>query len=60
MIIKRDIPTKCTFLLNQWKRNLNLTNYEKTKFKNILNQIDFQIKKLEKLINQQKRKYYHY
>ena len=48
MIIKRDIPKKCTFLLSQWKKNLNLTNYEKTKFENVLNQLDFQIKKLEK------------
>ncbi len=48
MINKRDIPTKCKFLLSQWEKNLNLTNYEKTKFKDILNQLDFQIKKLEK------------
>ena len=48
MINKRDIPTKCKLLLNQWKKNLNLTNYEKTKFENILNQLDFQIKKLKK------------
>ena len=46
MINKRDIPTKCTFLLSQWKENLNLTNYERTKFDNTLNQLDFQIKKL--------------
>ena len=48
MINKRDMPTKCTFLLNQWKKNLNLTNYERTKFENILKQLDFQIQKLEK------------
>ena len=48
MINKRDIPTKCTFILNQWKKNLNLTNYERTKFNTILNQLDLQIKKLEK------------
>ncbi len=48
MINKRDIPRKCTFLLSQWKKNLNLTNFEKTKFENTLNQLDFQIKKLEK------------
>ena len=48
MINKRDIPTKCTFLLSQWKKNLNLTNYERTKFENVLNQLDFQIKKLER------------
>ena len=48
MINKRDIPTKCKFLLSQWKENLNLTNYERTKFEDILNQLDFQIKKLEK------------
>ena len=30
------------FLINQWKENLNLTNYERTKFKDILNQLDFQ------------------
>ena len=48
MINKRDISTKCTFLLNQWEKNLNLTNYERTKFENVLNQLDFQLKKLEK------------
>ncbi len=48
MINKRDIPTKCIFSLSQWKKNLNLTNYERIKFENILNQLDFQIKKLEK------------
>ena len=48
MINKKNIPTKCKFLLSQWKENLNLTNYERTKFENILNQLDFQIKKLEK------------
>ena len=47
MINKRDIPTKCKFLLNQWEKNLNLTNYERTKFKDILTQLDFLIKKLE-------------
>ena len=45
---KREIPTKCKFLLDQWKKNLNLTNYERTKFENILNALDFQINKLEK------------
>ena len=30
------------------EKNLNLTNYERTKFEDILNQLDFQIKKLEK------------
>ena len=48
MINKKNIPTKCKFLLSQWKENLNLTNYERTKFEDILNQLDFQIKKLEK------------
>ncbi len=48
MINKRDIPKKCTFLLSHWKKNLNLTNYERTKFASTLNQLDFQIKKLEK------------
>jgi len=48
MIIQNNIPTKCKFLLSQWKENLNLTNYERTKFEYILNQLDFQIKKLEK------------
>jgi len=48
MTYKKDIPTKCKFLLDQWKRDLNLTNYEKTKFKDILNQLNFQINKLEK------------
>jgi len=48
MINKRDIPTKCRLLLSQWKKNLNLTNYERTKFEKVLNQLDFQINKLEK------------
>jgi len=48
MTNKRDISTKCTILLSQWKKNLNLTSYERTKFETILNQLDFQIKKLEK------------
>jgi len=48
MINKRDTPTRCKFLLSQWKENLNLTNYERTKFEDILNQLDFQINKLEK------------
>ncbi len=48
MINKRDIARKCKFLLGQWKENLNLTNYERTKFEDILNQIDFQIEKLDK------------
>ncbi len=48
MINKRDIPTKCKFLLNEWKKNLNLTNFEKTKFEDNLNQLDLQIKKLER------------
>ncbi len=47
MINKIDIPTKCKLLLSQWKENLNLTNYERAKFKNVLNQLDFQIEKLE-------------
>ncbi len=45
---KKNIPARCKFLLNQWKENLNLTNYEITKFATILDQLDFQIKKLEK------------
>ncbi len=48
MINKRDISRKCSFLLGQWKENLNLTNYERSKFKKVLHQLDFQIKKLEK------------
>ena len=48
MIKNKNIPTKCKFLLSQWKENLNLTNYERTKFENILNQLDYQIQKLEK------------
>tara|TARA_Y100001968_G_scaffold33821_1_gene25995 strand:- start:116 stop:1432 length:1317 start_codon:yes stop_codon:yes gene_type:complete len=47
MINQKYIPTKCKFLLCQWKEDLSLTNYEKTKFEDILNQLDFQIKKLE-------------
>ncbi len=48
MIIKKDIPVTCKFSLYQWKDNLNLTNYERTKFKDILDQLDFQISKLER------------
>tara|TARA_Y100001968_G_scaffold285497_1_gene285527 strand:- start:3853 stop:5166 length:1314 start_codon:yes stop_codon:yes gene_type:complete len=48
MTKKRDIPAKCKFLLNQWKKNLNLTNFEKTKYEAILNQLDLQLTKLEK------------
>ncbi len=48
MINKKNLPTKCTYLLSQWKKNLNLTSYERNKFENVLNQLDFQIKKLEK------------
>ena len=48
MINKREISSKCKFSLVQWKNNLNLTNYERTKFKEILSQLDFQINKLEK------------
>ncbi len=48
MIKNRGTPTKCKLLLSQWKENLNLTNYERTKFEDILNQLDFQINKLEK------------
>ena len=48
MINKKDTPTKCNFLISKWKKHLTLTNYERTKFENVLNQIDFQIKKLEK------------
>ena len=48
MINKRDMPTKCKILLSQWQKNLNLTNYEKTKFEDVLSQLNYQIKKLEK------------
>ena len=48
MTTKNDMPAKCKFLLSQWEDNLNLTNYERTKFEDILNQLDFQINKLEK------------
>ena len=48
MMNKKDTPSKCTYLLSQWKKNLNITNYEKTKFANILEQLNTQIKKLEK------------
>ena len=47
MINKRNISTKCTVLLGQWEKNLNLTNYERTKFENCLSQLNFQRKKLE-------------
>ena len=48
MINKKDIPTKCKLLISQWKENLNLTNYERTKYKDILNQLDYQLTKSEK------------
>ncbi len=48
MINKKNIPTRCKFLLSEWKEHLNLTNYESTKFQDILNQLELQIKKLEK------------
>ena len=47
MIYQRDIATKCKFLLGQWNENLNLTNYERTKFEDTLYQLDFLINKLE-------------
>ncbi len=48
MINKRNIQKKCMSLLRNWEENLNLTNYERTKFEDVLNQLDFQIQKLEK------------
>ena len=48
MINKKDLPIKCKVLLRQWEKNLNLTNYERIKFEDVLNQFDYQIKKLEK------------
>jgi len=48
MINKKDIPKNCKFFLDQWKENLNLTNYERTKFEDILNQLDFQTNKLQR------------
>ena len=48
MINKRDIPTKCKFLLSHWTQNLKLTNYERTKFEDVLSKLAFQTKKLEK------------
>ena len=48
MINKRDMPKKCKDLLDRWKENLNLTNYERTKFKEVLYQLDLQISKLER------------
>ena len=48
MINKKDIPIKYKFSLDQWKEDLNLTNYERTKFEDILNQLDFQINKLQR------------
>ena len=48
MINKRDISKICQSLLDQWKENLNLTNYERTKFENLLTALDSQINKLEK------------
>ena len=48
MINNRDMPKKCKVLLSKWQKNLNLTNYEKTKFEDVLSQLNYQIKKLEK------------
>ena len=48
MINERDIRTECRFLLDQWIENLNLTNYERKKFEDIINSLNFQINKLEK------------
>ncbi|MBW3042619.1 GTP-binding protein [Prochlorococcus marinus] len=48
MIKNINMPKKCKFILNEWKKTLNLTNYEKKKFETLLNQLDFQINKLEK------------
>ena len=48
MINKKYIPIKYKFSLNQWKEDLNLTNYERTKFEDILNQLDFQVNKLQR------------
>ena len=45
---KENISSRCKFLISQWKENLNLTNYERAQFERNLNQLDFQIKKLEK------------
>ena len=44
---KRNMTTKCKFLLGQWQENLDLTNYERKKFESVLSQLNFQIKKLE-------------
>ena len=41
MIYQRDIATKCKFLLGQWKDNLNLTNYERTKLEDTLNPVSY-------------------
>ena len=48
MIEKKKISMKCRLLLSQWEESLNLTNYEKKKFENILKQLDCQMNKLEK------------
>ena len=48
MIYKKNITKKCKFLISKWKETLNLTNHERSKFEDILNQLDFQIEKLEK------------
>tara|TARA_Y100001968_G_scaffold41618_1_gene31710 strand:+ start:760 stop:2085 length:1326 start_codon:yes stop_codon:yes gene_type:complete len=47
MINKRNLPIKCKYLLDQWKENLNLTSYERTKFAKILNQLDLKTRQLE-------------
>ena len=43
----KDITKNCRFLLSQWGENLNLTNFEKSKFEDVLNKLDYQVKKLE-------------
>ncbi len=48
MINQQNISKKCKFLLGKWKKNLNLTNFEKKKFEENLNQLHSQIKKLDK------------
>ena len=48
MIQKKDPFKNRKFSFDHWKDNLNLTNYERRKFETILNQLDFQINKLNK------------
>ena len=48
MINQKNMSKKCRLLLSDWQENLHLSNYEKSKFDSILNQLKSQIEKLAK------------